>query len=472
MALAPGGPGGWGGALWPALIALAAAAPAAWLVARFVTRPVSELAAAAASIAAGEHDASLPLGAAGELGTLAAALERLTAAARDRTMESAAEQDKLRAVLNGIIEGVLAVDLEERVIHCNAPAAAMLHITQPEPESHHLWAVTRLNDVCEVLRACIRTGEDASREVRAFEGPRARTIQVRAAVLRDLHGIPAGAVAVLHDVTQAARVQALRRDFVADVSHELKTPITAVRGQIETILDDPEMAADRRRSFLEKVRLQTLRLSDIVGDLLTISRLESAESPLEAVPLDLRDPVRTTVAGLREPAETRGVTLRADLPDAAVTVRGDLPALEQAIRNLADNGVKYTPGGGFVTIRVGVVHGWAQVDVEDTGPGIPAEHRERVFERFYRVDKARRARRHRLGDRGPRWRQLLSHSVAVGAGGGGCGVISSPFPGPRIRGNFIWAGGRGEYVLSSARGSPRALEQSRELVCRHQFRSA
>jgi signal transduction histidine kinase len=95
------------------------------------------------------------------------------------------------------------------------------------------------------------------------------------------------------------------------------------------------------------------------------------------------------VAGLREPAESGGVTLRCDLPDAAVIVRGDLPALEQAIRNLADNGVKYTPSGGVVTIRVGVVHGWAQVDVEDTGPGIPAEHRERVFERFYRVDKAR-----------------------------------------------------------------------------------
>jgi len=281
------------------------------------------------------------------------------------------------------------VDAEERVIHCNASAASILRIGIEQPAQHHIWAVTRIAEVCEVLRTAARTGAEVTREVRVVGGPREQVIEVRAAVLRDLQGESAGAVAVLHDVTQLHRLEQMRRDFVSNVSHELKTPITAVRGQVETMLDDPEMPEAMQRSFLGKVLAQTLRLGAIVGDLLTLSRLEAADTVLETLPLDLRDTVRLTVAGLRALAVSENIALKVELPDHSVSVQGDQVALEQAVRNLLENGLKYTPAGGTVTIRTRREDRHSVLEVEDTGPGIPPEHRSRIFERFYRVDKAR-----------------------------------------------------------------------------------
>jgi two-component system phosphate regulon sensor histidine kinase PhoR len=214
-------------------------------------------------------------------------------------------------------------------------------------------------------------------------------VALRGAPLRDGTGAPAGAVVVLHDVTQLHRLEAVRRDFVANVSHELKTPITALRGMLETILDDPEMPEPTRRKFLGRMEGQALRLSAIVSDLLTLSRLEAADTVVAPEPLDLRDVMLASLHAVAATADGRRIAVASELPETPVTIAGDAVALEQAVTNLLDNAVKYTPEGGQVRTSLRVADGHAVIEVADTGPGIPREHQDRVFERFYRVDKAR-----------------------------------------------------------------------------------
>src|SRR5690606_30086121 len=199
----------------------------------------------------------------------------------------------------------------------------------------------------------------------------------------------AGAVVMLNDVTELRRLEAIRREFVANVSHELKTPITAIRGLVETVLDDEEMPADTRRDFVARIKDQSLRLSTLVTDLLTLSRLESGGELRELAPIDLRPSVRDSVTALAGMAEAKRIRVHTDLPEYPVRVLGDVESLRLLINNLFDNAIKYTPAGGEVTLRVGIEDTVARLDVIDNGIGIEPKDQERIFQRFYRVDKAR-----------------------------------------------------------------------------------
>ena len=198
-----------------------------------------------------------------------------------------------------------------------------------------------------------------------------------------------GAVVVLHDVSRLERLETVRRDFVANASHELKTPITAIRGLVETLIDDKEIAPETQERFLTKIRDQSGRLSAIVTDLLTLSRLEAESGDSRYTPLDLREPVLASAQALTPAAEEKGIVLETQLPDVRVEVAGDNEALGQVVTNLLDNALKYTPKGGKVWVRLTSQSGNAVLEVQDTGIGIEPRDRERIFERFYRVDKAR-----------------------------------------------------------------------------------
>ncbi|MEK7477616.1 MAG: ATP-binding protein [Candidatus Coatesbacteria bacterium] len=185
------------------------------------------------------------------------------------------------------------------------------------------------------------------------------------------------------------RLETVRQDFVANVSHELKTPVTAIRGLAETLIDDPAMDRETHRGFLAKVRDQAERLSRLVGDLLALSRVESGGAALEREALDFRDPVQDSVRALESAAGAKGIGFEAAISPEPLAVRGDREALRQVADNLLDNAVKYTPAGGRVRVVLRREAGEAVLEVIDTGPGIGPEHLGRIFERFYRVDKAR-----------------------------------------------------------------------------------
>ena len=192
----------------------------------------------------------------------------------------------------------------------------------------------------------------------------------------------------MHDISERLRVETMRQDFVANVSHELKTPVAAIQALVETILDDPEMSGRTRDRFLRKTRNQSLRLSSIVTDLLTLSRMETEEG-VSRETVDLRDTVAVPAEEAIPTAEVKRIRLHIRVPDRPMWITGDMEGLCLVTSNLVGNALKYTPREGEVTVSLSQEGDQALLEVEDSGIGIEARHLDRIFERFYRVDAAR-----------------------------------------------------------------------------------
>ena len=215
-----------------------------------------------------------------------------------------------------------------------------------------------------------------------------RWLQVNAAAISDSAGEREGTILVFHDLTRLKQLERTREEFVANVSHELRTPLSLIKGYVETLLDgansNPEIAA----RFLKIIERNTERLDLLIQDLLTISALEAGRMKLNVQPVALRPLVEKTFSDLKRPAAAKHVTLKNELPD--LTAAADASRLEQVFANLVDNAIKYGRAQGTVTVGGNTTgEGKIEIFVRDDGPGIPAEALERVFERFYRVDKAR-----------------------------------------------------------------------------------
>jgi two-component system phosphate regulon sensor histidine kinase PhoR len=286
-----------------------------------------------------------------------------------------------------MVEGVVVVDRDERIVHLNDAARKILG-TEARRRPW-LWELTANRAFADAVARVVREGVEVRFEVEVPGEIKAQIIELNASPIRAETGEVEGGVMVLHDITKLRQLESIRRDFVANVSHELKTPVTAIRGLIETLHDDAEMAPEIREGFLRKAANQCMRLSALVTDLLTLSRLESAPGSLERQPLDLKVVINEAIQSLGALAEERGLDLRTSLPALPVTVWGDAESLHQVVSNLVDNAIKYTPDGGRVDIRLRTGEEHAIFEVQDTGIGISAEEKERVFERFYRVDKSR-----------------------------------------------------------------------------------
>jgi len=210
-----------------------------------------------------------------------------------------------------------------------------------------------------------------------------------------------GSLIFLQDITEEKRLETIKKDFVANVSHELRTPLASIKGYSETLLDGialfdgglggiaPLDARDTTKDFLRIIDKHATRMSRLIDDLLTLSRLESHQMTLVYAPVDVKELVISTTAGFRKQAEGKGLKLTTAIPDGLPKVSGDRDRIEQVVVNLLDNAIKYTPSGGSVLVSADKSDGFVKVDVADTGIGIPADDMPRIFERFYRVDKAR-----------------------------------------------------------------------------------
>jgi two-component system, OmpR family, phosphate regulon sensor histidine kinase PhoR len=346
---------------------------AVWLVARSLTRPVQEMTARVSRMARGDLEARVPPDGTSELDLLGATLNRMADDLERRIEEIGRDRQQRDAVLSAMEEGVILVGPDDDLGYAN-PAAARLLGGLPAT----LRAVTPppVRGLVEETRADGRTREH---EVETGFPP--RVLRASTVALRD----PGEVLVVLRDITAARRVEAMRRDFVADASHELKTPSAAIQAAAETVEravgDDPESAA----RFARQLRRDATRLSRIVSDLLDLSRLEAERPAMEPVRLDRvisEEADRlTTVAG--------DTSVRIEPALEPVTVRGARGDLALLVRNLLDNAVRYSPEGGRVRVRLIEDAGRAVVEVEDTGIGIPSRDLPRIFERFYRVDRAR-----------------------------------------------------------------------------------
>ena len=361
-----------------ALLATLVAVALAYFFARSVSRPILELRDDARAIAGGDLTRRPSLTAPGEVGELASAFHRLAEQLAARVQALEADDALLRAVSDSLNEGVIALDARQQVQHVNEGARRLLGVRDPVPFPADRLPRDRL--LRDALAAAM-SGSAMDDVETLFHD---RTIMLTARPL-----VGGGAVLALFDVTPMRRLETIRRDFVANVSHELKTPLTVVSGFAETLLD-PSVPAEQRERFAQAILGSTQRMQRLVDDLLDLSRIESGgwhprpvEIEIETMALEVLGGVAATAAGARD------VTLDHEIDPQARTVFADPVALRQILTNLVDNAVRHTPSGRITVFARPEAGGGVLVGVKDTGRGIAAEHLPRVFERFYRADAAR-----------------------------------------------------------------------------------
>jgi two-component system phosphate regulon sensor histidine kinase PhoR len=370
----------------PTLIAIAVALPIAlvlaWAFSAPLARRVRVVAAAAERYAAGDftrppHDYGDD-----EIGRVARTLDSVVQDLGQRLTDLASHRARTEAILGGMVEGVAVVDDRGRIQLLNDAARGLLAITG-DAIGRHFTDVIRHPDVIAQVSAALRGDTPAAIEL-TF-GQRGRVFLSRATPVRpDPHE---GAVLVLHDISDLRRADQVRRDFVANVSHELRTPLTAIRGYVEALLD--ESPSNHAREFLQIIFRHSARMERLVGDLLRLARLDARQETLERTRVDVSsvlEAVRTELAPL---IESRAIAFDITVPAGSRGLMSDAAKLHDILRNLLENAATYAPEGSRVTVTARSDDGSTIVDVADSGPGIPTEDLERVFERFYRVDKSR-----------------------------------------------------------------------------------
>lgn len=370
-------------------LALAAAATAVgYAVARRAARPVHELSVAASRLAAGELEAKLPATDVAEVAALAEALAGLREQLVERGLLIGRQGTQQEAVLGSMIEGVLAIDGRQRIVGINRAAAELLGLDLDRVIRRPLQEVVRNPDLRRFALRAIDCREPVEDDL-VLHGARDRTIRLRGTALRDVSG-EGGAVIVLNDVTDVQRLENVRRDFVANVSHELKTPIASIKGFVETLLDGAaDNPADAKR-FLQIVAKQADRLAAIIEDLLALSRIEQSEGAdnLPVEPAAIGGVLAAVADDCGPRAAERSIALDTQC-DPVLVAEVNAPLLEQALINLVDNAIKYSDAGRTVWMEAEAAGDELVIRVRDEGCGIAAEHLPRLFERFYRVDRAR-----------------------------------------------------------------------------------
>jgi two-component system phosphate regulon sensor histidine kinase PhoR len=359
-----------------------------WFVATRLTRRIDRQLGVAHRIVAGDLEARVRVEGDDELDALGRAVNRVAERLEAQIKELEARRKEIADVLDSAGDGLVAVNRDDLVTHVN-PEAARLFEVGDGAVGRPYWEAVRdpkLPDVVAQVRADLRPRES---DVALGGGLLKRELEARVSPIHDAAGAYAGAVLAFRDVTRLRRLEAVRRDFVANVSHEMKTPLTSILGSIETLqdgaLDDREAATE----FLAKIGRNARSLARLVTDLLELSRIEAGGVRFSSEPVSVASVVDEAEQGVADKAREKGVALVVDAVPADLEVRGDADLLGRALANLLENAVAYTPAGGRVAVRAKAVEGRAEIAVEDTGIGVPAAELERIFERFYRVDKAR-----------------------------------------------------------------------------------
>ena len=364
-----------------------AAALISWVFAFLLSRPVDREISRSREFAGSllENPADLAGGHnLDELGALDLSLRRMAGQAHtliERTNEEAARRE---AILGAMVEGVLAVDDKMHVTFCNQALARMAGGRTPATGTPVIELV-RDTVFLETLEQVVRTAQPAKWHLQ-IPGNEGRSFEVQAAPL--VAGDSSGAVAILHDISELERLENVRRDFVANVSHEFRTPLAAITGYAETLLDGAMDDPANNRRFLEIIRSNAIRLNNIAADLLTISELQRGSSPLTTELIPVGDAIESALSTMAAEASLRGVTLQRG-PILNLAVPGSRYQLEQALVNLLANAVKFNQPDGQVSIETRQEDGQISILISDTGVGIPSNDLPRIFERFYRVDKAR-----------------------------------------------------------------------------------
>ncbi|MDJ0835150.1 MAG: ATP-binding protein [Acidobacteriota bacterium] len=355
---------------------------------RRISRPFENMTSDALRFVRGELK-ELPETHSEEIGGLARAINLLASRLDERTLTIAAQRNEVEAILSSMIEAVLAVDSHGRILRMNRTMAELFNLSRERSRGKRVSETIRNMEFNQFVQKALNSPKTIVDNLVMYT-PDQRFLQATGTRLRNDSGQAFGAVVVLNDVTRLKQLEDIRRDFVANVSHELRTPVTSIKGFVETLrsgaVDEPDVA----RRFLGIISKQSERLHNIIEDLLSLSKIEQGQTEIELVLEEspLRERLSAVVDHFRERAEESRVELVLDCP-ADLKARLHRNLFEQAIFNLVDNALKYSGSESRIIIRGYALDGGLHVEVIDQGHGIPREHLPRLFERFYRVDKAR-----------------------------------------------------------------------------------
>jgi len=371
-------------ALAAALFAVVAA-----FLSRRITGPIASICGAARRLSSGDLAARCAVPADTDLKNLADAFNGMARQLGERMETIARQHNELTTVLESMSDGVLAVDAAERVIEVNRSAAALLDIDPAMSRGRSIQEVARNPEMQNLVAATLRGASAAEETVIRF-GTSDRFLRVTSAPLVDRESRTIGAVVVFSDVTRMKKLETVRQEFAANASHELKTPVTAIRGCVET-MKDSSLTPEETRSFLDMLDRHSVRLDTLVNDLLNLSRIEhdAGTRSIAMEPARVRDILQKACDSYAERAGAKNMSILLECPDA-LSVNANPGLLEEAIGNLLDNAIRYSGSGSPVRVE-GRLAGPGNVEllVKDEGPGIEAKHLDRIWERFYRVDPAR-----------------------------------------------------------------------------------
>lgn len=375
----------WSAVLMAILLAVLITAPVSLGLGKKVTEPVERLIDFTRHIAQGDFGRQARVSSDDELGELASTLNHMAATINEKVSMVSEGKSQLEAVLASMISGVIFIDHHGQVNLVNPAAEKFISFMgtglpyDVSIKNHELSAT---------IKIVLESSQMVEREL-FIDNMEETTLRVVISPIHDHLGRLSGIVAVLHDITEIKRLERMRREFVANVSHELKTPVTTIKGFTETLLDGAMDDRETSREFLEIIDSETERLSRLIHDLLELSKIESKKVKLNNKPVDISKVIQNTVIKMQRQIEKAGLTVYLDLPGKPQTAVIDQDMIEQVLLNLVDNAVKYTPAGGSIKVKVAEENEEILVYVKDDGIGIPLKDLSRVFERFYRVDKTR-----------------------------------------------------------------------------------
>jgi len=367
-----------------------------WL-AGSLTKPLLDMATAARQLAAGNHSVHIQTSSHDEVGVLANTLNHMTDELQSKMEELSEDRSQLLAMLTSMVEGVMVLDYRGRVLQVNPALERMFGVTRAETRGRQFSELFRHPELTRLVSNVLasRVGE----EDEIVLAPSGRCLHIEASVAGGQRENEACVVLVFHDITELRRLENIRKDFVANVSHELRTPLTSIKGYVEALLDGGKDNPDTSVRFLDIILKQSDRLNLILEDLLQLSKIESGQVQFKREPLHIGSVVERTLAMIKPLADKKQHELISQVSSDLPLVHGDQERLVQVLANLVDNAIKYTPEGGQITVtarRIPAAENRTmpqldgiELSIADTGIGIPEQDRPRVFERFYRVEKAR-----------------------------------------------------------------------------------
>jgi two-component system phosphate regulon sensor histidine kinase PhoR len=349
-------------------------------------RQIRKIIDALSKIAQGDFKEHLGIYPDSEITHLADTINKSLQKLKDKIYEKAKETTRMQTILNSMVEGVIAVDKDKKILSINPAITKIFDVSKQVAEGKFFLEVIRNNDIFELITEVLERGELVSREITLIF-PVRKIFKVSASPIFDGQSLT-GCVAVIYDITDMRRLETIRSEFVANASHELKTPLTSIKGFVETLLGGAIDDKENSRNFLRIIEEHTTRLGSLINDLLELSRIESKQVKLIIEEVNCKELVAKVITMFKSQLKKKNITITNDI-NAKIEINADREKIQRAFINLIDNAIKFNKESGYINIYNQDINGARKFIIEDSGIGIPAKDLPRIYERFYRVDKAR-----------------------------------------------------------------------------------